>query len=91
MTSGFFTGLVGGVYAYWTAFIYPDGVFNVGITVKMLIMTFLGEPGTVLGPVVGAFVFEVLSEIVWSHFVNVHAAFLGILIILVVVILPVAS
>lgn len=86
--SAFFTGLVGGVYAYWAAFINPEGVFNVSITVKMLIMTFLGGPGTVLGPIVGAFIFEFLSELVWSHFVNIHAAFLGILIILVVIFIP---
>jgi branched-chain amino acid transport system permease protein len=88
MASAFFTGLVGGVYAYWTAFINPEGVFSVGISVKMLIMTFLGGPGTVLGPIVGAFVFEFLTEMVWSHFVHLHAAFLGILIILVVIFLP---
>lgn len=88
VASAFFTGLAGGVYAYWTAFINPEGVFNVGITVKMLIMTFLGGPGTVLGPIVGAFVFEFISEIVWSNFVNVHAAFLGVLIIVVVIFLP---
>jgi branched-chain amino acid transport system permease protein len=86
--SAFFTGLVGGVYAYWTAFINPEGVFNVAITVKMLLMTFLGGPGTVFGPIVGAFIFEFLSELVWSTFVNIHAAFLGVLIVLVVIFMP---
>jgi branched-chain amino acid transport system permease protein len=87
-TSAFFTGLVGGVYAYWTAFINPEGVFNVAITVKMLVMTFLGGPGTVFGPIIGAFIFEFLSELVWSTFVNIHAAFLGVLIVLVVIFMP---
>ncbi len=86
--SAFFTGLAGGVYAYWTAFINPEGVFNVAITVQMLIMTFLGGPGTVIGPIVGAFIFEFLSEVVWSTFVNIHAAFLGVLIVLVVIFMP---
>ena len=88
LVSAFFTGLVGGVYAYWTAFINPEGVFNVAITVKMLIMTFLGGPGTVLGPIIGAFFFEFLSELVWSTFVHIHAAFLGVLIVLVVIFIP---
>lgn len=86
--SAFFTGLAGGVYAYWTAFINPEGVFDVAITVKMLIMTFLGGPGTVIGPIIGAFIFEFLSEVVWSTFVNIHAAFLGVLIVLVVIFMP---
>ena len=84
----FFTGLVGGVYAYWTSFINPEGVFNIGITVKMLIMTILGGSGTILGPIMGAFIFEFLSEFAWSSFMNVHAAFLGLLFILIVIFMP---
>ncbi|MGD0626414.1 MAG: branched-chain amino acid ABC transporter permease [Thermodesulfobacteriota bacterium] len=84
----FFTGLVGGVYAYWTTFINPEGVFSVGITVKMLIMTILGGSGTILGPIIGAFIFEFLSELAWSSFMNVHAAFLGLLFILIVIFMP---
>lgn len=84
----FFTGLVGGVYAYWASFINPEGVFNIGIQVRMLIMTILGGSGTILGPIIGAFVFEFLSELVWSNFMHVHAALLGILFILVVIFIP---
>jgi branched-chain amino acid transport system permease protein len=88
LVSAFFTGLAGGVYAYWTAFINPGGVFDLAITVKMLVMTLLGGPGTVFGPIIGAFFFEFLSELVWSTFLNIHAAFLGILIVLVVIFMP---
>ena len=86
--SAFFTGLVGGIYAYWTAFINPEGVFSVNMTVKMIIMTLLGGAGTVLGPIFGAFFFELLSEIIWGAFIYAHASFLGILIILIVIFVP---
>jgi branched-chain amino acid transport system permease protein len=86
--SAFFTALVGGIYAYWTAFIDPEGVFSVNITVKMIIMCLLGGPGTVLGPIIGAFVFEILSEFIWGAFIYAHASFLGILIILIVIFMP---
>jgi len=86
--SAYFTALVGGIYAYWTAFIDPEGVFSVHITVKMMIMCLLGGPGTVLGPILGAFVFEILSEFIWGAFIYAHASFLGILIILIVIFMP---
>ncbi len=86
--SGFVTGLTGGIYAYWTNYINPDTVFNVGITVKMLVMVVLGGMGTVLGPIAGAFVFEFLSEVVWSSFVNIHGLILSLVIILVVIFIP---
>jgi branched-chain amino acid transport system permease protein len=86
--SAFFTGIVGGIYAYWSSYISPEGVFATHITVIMLIMTLLGGPATVLGPVIGAFCFELLSEAIWSHFVYGHTAILGAIIILIVVFLP---
>ncbi len=86
--SAFFTGIVGGIYAFWSSYISPDGVFATHITVLMLIMTLLGGPATVLGPVIGAFCFELLSETIWSHFVYAHTAILGAIIILIVIFLP---
>ena len=48
----------------------------------------LGGLGTVLGPLLGAIVLQLLSESIWSHFLEVHFAVLGVLIILVVLFLP---
>lgn len=88
MTSAAMTGLVGGVYAYWYSYIQPGDVFNSLVTVKYLIMTLIGGAGTVLGPVVGAFLLELISETVWSRFLEWHLMVLGGIIVLVVIFMP---
>jgi branched-chain amino acid transport system permease protein len=86
--SGAMTGMAGGIYAYWFTFIEPGVVFDVVIVVKLFVILLLGGAGTVLGPLFGAFIFEGISEIVWSRFLNLHLGILGILIILIVFFIP---
>lgn len=86
--SAFFTGLAGGVYAYWTAYIEPSVVFDMRIAAQFTIMTFLGGAGTILGPILGAFVLVLLSDLIWSRFLYLHTAILGFIIVLVVIFLP---
>jgi branched-chain amino acid transport system permease protein len=86
--SAFFTALAGGIYAYWFTYIEPGAVFDLFISVKMWVMLLLGGGMTVLGPLVGAFLFEILSEIIWGEFLFIHAAVLGVVIILIVLFMP---
>jgi branched-chain amino acid transport system permease protein len=86
--SGLFTAIAGGVYAYWFTFIEPATVFDVMIVVKLFVILLLGGAGTVMGPLYGAFIFEGISEIVWSRFLNLHMGILGIIVILIVFFIP---
>jgi branched-chain amino acid transport system permease protein len=86
--SGFFTGLVGGLYAYWFTFIEPSNVFDIMISVKAFVMMLLGGGGTVLGPVLGAAVLELVSELVWGEFLTIHMLIFGAIIVLVILFLP---
>ena len=54
MISAFFLGVIGGIEAYWLTYITPHMVFDVLITIQMVVMSLLGGIGTVFGPVVGA-------------------------------------
>ena len=45
------TGAIGAAYAFQQVTIYPDRLFDVEITVLMVVMVILGGAGTVLGPV----------------------------------------
>jgi branched-chain amino acid transport system permease protein len=83
-----FTGVVGGIYAYWTTFIDPSTVFSISYTVEMIAVCLIGGPGTILGPVAGALLFELLAGQIWAGFVTWHATILGIVIILLVLFLP---
>jgi branched-chain amino acid transport system permease protein len=60
--AGALTGLAGGIFAQWNVFINPENTFPVEYNVQMILMAVFGGAGTVLGPVVGAVVIEVLIQ-----------------------------
>ncbi len=82
------TGFAGGVWAYWITFIEPASAFDPSIGVKGYIMLILGGMGTVIGPVLGAFVLEFLSTLVWGGFLQAHQIVFGILIVLICLVAP---
>jgi branched-chain amino acid transport system permease protein len=82
------SAIVGGVYAVWVGFIEPGVVFNVVTGTEYFMMMLLGGPGTVLGPVLGGFLLQLVSVTVWSRFLHGHMAILGIVIVLIVLFLP---
>ena len=86
--SGFITGLVGACYAFQQVTIFPQRLFDVDITVLMIIMVVIGGSGTVLGPLLGAVALQFLSEYLRQHFTNLHTFFLGAIIIVAVILLP---
>ena len=85
---GAFTGLAGGVYAYWITFIDPDSVFKVTMTVQLIIMAAFGGTGTVLGPLLGTLVLASISEWLSTHLVALAELAYGVVIILVVLFMP---
>ncbi|MDP3767868.1 MAG: branched-chain amino acid ABC transporter permease, partial [Dehalococcoidia bacterium] len=82
------TGLVGGIYAYWLKYIEPPFVFDIMISIKAWIMMLLGGAGTLLGPIAGAFLLELLSVFIWGQFLRGHMLILGAVIMLVVLFMP---
>lgn len=86
--SALFTGVVGGVFGYWVTFIEPNNVFSIQISVMMVIMVLLGGIGTIWGPVIGAFILEILSDVLIGRFPEYHGAVLGFIIIIVVIAAP---
>jgi branched-chain amino acid transport system permease protein len=50
--------MIGGVYAYYVTYIYPQFVFDPLIGISMVLMAFLGGLGTLSGPVIGAVLLE---------------------------------
>ena len=88
LLSAAFTSLAGGIYAYYSTFIDPAGAFDISLNVKMIIMAVFGGPGTVLGPVAGALLLSVLSEVLASKVTNIAGLFFGLVIIAAVVLMP---
>ena len=86
--SGFITGLVGASYAFQQVTIFPQRLFDVDITVLMIIMVIIGGSGTVLGPLLGAVALQFLSEFLRQNFTDLHTFILGAIIIVAVILLP---
>jgi branched-chain amino acid transport system permease protein len=60
--SAFFPGMAGGMYAYYLTYIHPDIVFDVMISILIVLMALFGGGGTWLGPVIGAVVLTLVNE-----------------------------
>jgi branched-chain amino acid transport system permease protein len=50
------TAMVGGVWAYYIGFVYPQFAIDPLVTIGMVLAVFLGGAGTVWGPALGAFI-----------------------------------
>jgi branched-chain amino acid transport system permease protein len=86
--SGLFAALAGGIHAYWITFLDPDSAFDIGLNVKMIIMAVFGGPGSILGPVLGAFVLSAISEVLASEITTVAGLFFGLVVVAAVVLMP---
>jgi branched-chain amino acid transport system permease protein len=82
------TGAIGAAYAFQQVTIFPERLFDVDITVLMVVMVVLGGSGTVVGPILGAIAVGSASEWLRQHFTMGHTLVLGALIILAVILLP---
>ncbi|HEX4111270.1 MAG TPA: branched-chain amino acid ABC transporter permease [Stellaceae bacterium] len=88
MMAAFFTAIAGGIHAYYITFVDPGGSFDTTLDVRMVIMTMFGGPGTVLGPVVGAFILSAIYEVLADSISTAAALFFGLVILLAVIFLP---
>ncbi len=86
--SGIFSALAGGIHAYWITFLDPASAFDISLNVKMIIMAVFGGPGTVLGPIVGAFTLSAVSEFLSSEVTRIAGLFFGVVIVVAVVLMP---
>jgi ABC-type branched-subunit amino acid transport system ATPase component len=82
--------MAGGVYGYYIAFIDPLGMFNILLSVQIILSLLLGGRATLWGPVLGAFIIEWLNETSNNEFGGGNARLLifGGLLALVVLLLP---
>jgi len=86
--SALFCGGIGAVYASWVAYIDPTDAFSILLTLKVPVMVLLGGPGTVFGPVLGAWAFVLTEEMIWAYWLEYNRAILGIVIVLLIFFLP---
>jgi branched-chain amino acid transport system permease protein len=82
------TGIAGGVFARYAAFIHPGGVFGFHTSVQILLMPVIGGIGTIWGPVLGGFTFGIVEEEIVVAFPEIHLLLYGLLLIVIILFEP---
>ncbi len=89
--SAFLAGMAGGIYGYYRNYIHPDFVFDVSISVLVILMALLGGRHSWIGPVIGASIVVVINEILTAY-IGIGAEFsrmiYGLLLVVVIMYLP---
>jgi branched-chain amino acid transport system permease protein len=86
--SALFVGIAGAIYASWVTYIEPSDVFDILLTVRPMVMVLLGGLGTIFGPALGAVILLAFENLVWRNFLTIHAAVLGVIIVVLILFLP---
>jgi len=68
VASAVLIGVAGGVYGYFLTFIDPRGMFDILMSVQIVLAALLGGRGTIWGPVLGAFLLVPMNEITNNYF-----------------------
>lgn len=88
--AAFFVAIAGGITGNFIGFIDPIDTAFAGPTfgVWMVLMAILGGKGTLWGPVIGAVMFHVAKELLWTYLFGLQWVALGALIVVIVVFFP---
>jgi ABC-type branched-subunit amino acid transport system ATPase component/ABC-type branched-subunit amino acid transport system permease subunit len=88
--SAFFIGVAGGVYAYFITFLNPLGAFAILGSVMIVLAALVGGRGSLYGPLVGAFVVQLINEeaTVFGGGSGTRVLIMGVLLVLTVLFLP---
>ena len=88
--AAFVLGLLGGAMGNMLGFVDPRDTAFAGATfgVWMVLMAILGGKGTLWGPVLGAAVFHIAQELLWTHLLGWQRVALGVIIVAIVVFFP---
>jgi len=85
--SGFFSGLAGGLFAFYNGSVFPDFAFFTK-SFEPLVVTLLGGVGSFFGPLAGAFGFKLLEWLISREWPVYWPLVLGSVVIAVVILLP---
>ena len=90
--SSFLTGLGGCYYAQFFRYINPERNMGLDISIETALMAIVGGQGTIVGPVLGAFLLTPAGELARSFFggklMGLHLVIYGLVLVLVVIFLP---
>ncbi len=86
--SAVWPGIMGAAYAPFLVFISTDNVFNISITLNMILIAIFGGIGTIAGPIIGGVLLSAIDRLAWANFLQYHALIYGLIIIAVITLRP---
>jgi branched-chain amino acid transport system permease protein len=87
LISAFFTGIAGAAMYLNIAFIQPNAAFSIDWTVSMVFIVVIGGIGTIEGPIIGAIIFVLLRQFLFS-FPGFSMLILGAIAIILMLVAP---
>jgi branched-chain amino acid transport system permease protein len=88
IVSAFFAGVAGGIHATFVHYIDPNSAFDIKYTIMPIIMVIFGGLGTVLGPVIGGVVLEVISDFSWLYLGRMNVTIFGLILVALILWVP---
>lgn len=89
VVSAALAGLVGGVYAWFLGFVTPSPMFDVQISILVVLIALLGGTQSWIGPFIGAVLLRVVDEILVLQFGGQAAQIMyGLVLVVVILYLP---
>jgi branched-chain amino acid transport system permease protein len=88
--SAFLPAIAGGLYFFKSGIIEPTSAFNLETSIEAIVMVMLGCSGTIIGPALGAYLYEELRGYLLSSdtFAHVQLVVAGALLLLIVQFVP---
>ena len=88
--SAFLPAIAGGLYFFKSGIIEPSSAFNLQTSIEAIVMVMLGGSGTILGPALGAFLYEELRGFLLTaqSFSQFQLVIAGALLLLIVQFVP---
>ena len=88
--SALFPGIIGVLFFFKNGNIEPGDAFRLHFSIELIVMVMLGGAGTVLGPVLGAGVYQQLRKALLTNpiFKNIQLAVAGVLLLLIILFIP---
>ena len=68
-------------------YITPKGAFSIDWTIAMVFIVIIGGSGTIEGPIIGAFIYEIIQQILYN-FPGYSNLILGIIAVVVIILAP---
>lgn len=82
------TAIAGAFYANYFMFVDPTIVLPLALSVEIVLMAIVGGLGTVAGPVLGAVLLKLSSEIFRNEFAQANLLIYGALLVIVILFMP---